>query len=93
MAEVRLRMTAIRGYLYHDVNTKLSPAVTKLMKGGQPLDLFAADVSSVLPPVRSVAALLKASRLLTTSPLAPTVFPLGLAISPSKLHKIGLSVA
>lgn len=63
MAEVRLRMTAIRGYLYHDVNTKLSPAVTKLMKGGQPLDLFAADVSSVLPPVRSVAALLKIPNL------------------------------
>ena len=63
MGLVKHRMTAIRGYVYHDVNNKLSPAVDKLMKKGQPLDLFAADISTVLPSVRSVSTLLKASRL------------------------------
>ena len=66
MGLVKHRMTAIRGYVYHDVNNKLSPAIDKLMKKGQPLDLFAADISNVLPPVRSVSTLLKVSRLCTT---------------------------
>lgn len=63
MGLVKHRMTAIRGYVYHDVNNKLSPAIDQLMKKGQPLEVFATDTSTVLPSVRSVSALLKASRL------------------------------
>ena len=63
MGLVKHRMTAIRGYVYHDVNNKLSPAIDKLMKKGQPLEMFAADTSMVLPSVRTVSTLLKASRL------------------------------
>lgn len=64
MGLVKDRMTAIRAFLYHDVNKTLMPAIEKLMslKVGQPLDLFATDVTKVLPSVRSVATLLKASR-------------------------------
>lgn len=65
MGLVKDRMIAIRAFLYHDVNKLLTPAVEKLvsLKAGQPLDLFATDVSKVLPSVTSVATLLKASRL------------------------------
>ena len=82
MGLVKHRMTAIRGYVYHDINNKLSPAIDKLMKKGQPLDLFAADISLVLPSVRSVSTLLKASRLwmhdnpsIPASPLPPPLPP------------------
>ena len=59
MALVKHRMTAVRGHVYHDVNTKLKPAVDRLMKKGQPLDQILTDVASLLAPVRSVSSLLK----------------------------------
>ena len=84
---VKHRMTAIRGYVYHDVNNKLSPAVDKLMKKGQPLDLFAADISMVLPSVRSVSTLLKASRLWSHDP-CPNPQPPPPTMSPPQLPPI-----
>ncbi|KAL3137125.1 hypothetical protein ABBQ32_006698 [Trebouxia sp. C0010 RCD-2024] len=57
MGLVKDRMIAIRAFLYHDVNKLLTPAVEKLvsLKAGQPLDLFATDVSKVLPSVPNLS--------------------------------------
>ena len=99
MGLVKNRMIAIRGYFYHDVNKLLSPAVEKLMslRLGQPLDLLATDVSNVLPSVRSVATLLKASRLYTPCISSPPARPRALlrlppALVPSNSHKVCLYV-
>ncbi|KAL3148469.1 hypothetical protein ABBQ38_013914 [Trebouxia sp. C0009 RCD-2024] len=58
MGLVKDRMTAIRAFLYHDVNKTLMPAIEKLMslKVGQPLDLFATDVPNLSIDILTQAA-------------------------------------
>ncbi len=59
MTLVKDRMTAIRGHVFFDINQRLKPAVTRLMLRGDTLDHIVANLSQVLPPVRTVAELLK----------------------------------